>query len=523
MGTSSRRWNGDGGGAYVKRRIYVIDDELPVLEGVRFIVESSFPAGEICGTCTSGITAIEEIDHDPPDILLVDIHLPGISGLEILNDVRTRHPAVLCIIISAYEQFSIAKEALEFGVFAYIVKPVTKTRLLKVLTDACEELDRSDRRHEADLAGKALKQSVESLLERQLLPRLFSGVWRPQADEWELWLMALRNVRPDFLPAVALAFVPCADASWASGLAAALRYKLPCWTGVTDSGGVGVLLAAPHGDVSRDLRDATREALRMAHDTAFEEPAIWCAQPVPLERVWEMLPPLGGGAPHDDTNRVDSPTAPGPQLREALARVRGLLTSGDSTTLAKWRETTIPLLRQMLARNREYTLLLLMEPILEAYPPPRLPPAEIRELGRQPTTEETLDVLARIISGARTTASSYEGDSRSLRDALEFLRNHFSELVSLDDVAAAAGVSSAHLSRLFRQELQLPFSDYLSSLRMEEAQRLLSESTLSIKEVGYAVGYQDANYFSRVFKRWVGVRPREYSARTSVNREGDAP
>ncbi|NBF41372.1 MAG: helix-turn-helix domain-containing protein, partial [Spirochaetes bacterium] len=170
-----------------------------------------------------------------------------------------------------------------------------------------------------------------------------------------------------------------------------------------------------------------------------------------------------------------------------------------------------------------YTLVLLTEPILEAYAPPRLPPVAIAELGRQSTAEDMLDVLSRLIRGARDTAGSYEGDSRSLRDALEYLRRHFSEPVSLDDVAAAAGVSSAHLSRLFRRELQLSFSDYLSSLRMEEAQRLLSESSHSIKEVGYAVGYQDANYFSRVFKRWVGVRPREFSARTVVPGEGDVP
>ena len=507
----------------MKRRIYVIDDELPVLEGVRFIVESSFPSGEICGTCSNGITAIEEIDQDPPDILLVDIRLPGISGLEILNDVRTRHPGVLCIIISAYEQFTIAKEALEFGVFAYIVKPVTKTRLLEVLSDACEELDSNDRRHEADLAGKALRRSVETLLERQLVPRLFSGVWRPQADEWELWSMALRNVRPDFLPAVALGFIPCPDALMAPGLAAALRYKLPCWTGLTELGGVGVLIAAPHGDVSRDLREAVRNALRMASDGTVREPAIWCAQPVPLERVWETLPPLGSISPVDDVNRVDSPSSPESLLRETLTRLPGLLKSGDSTALATWRETTTPLLRQLLERNREYTLAMLMEPIFEAYPPPRLPPTAVRELGRQSTAEATLDVVSRLVGGARTTAGSYEGDSRSLRDALDYLRSHFSKDVSLDDVAAAGGVSSAHLSRLFRQELQLPFSSYLSSLRMEEAQRLLSETSLSIKEVGYAVGYHDANYFSRVFKRWVGVQPREYSARTSVSKGEDTP
>jgi len=507
----------------MKRRIYVIDDELPVLEGVRFIVESSFSSGEICGTCTSGIQAIEEIDHDPPDILLVDIHLPGISGLEILNDVRTRHPGVICIIISAYEQFSIAKEAMDFGVFAYIVKPVTKARLLKVLSDACEELDLNDRRHEADLAGKALRQSVETLLERQLVPRLFSGVWRPQADEWELWLMALRNVRPDFLPAVALGFVPCTDASVAPGLAAALRYKLPCWTGLTDLGGVGVLIAAPHGDVSRDLSNATRDALRMASHATVREPRIWCAQPVPLERVWETLPPPGSIAPADGIGRVDSPSSPESLLREALTRLPGLVKSGDSTALATWRETSIPLLHQVLERNRDYTLVLLMEPILEAYPAPSLPPPAICELGRQSTAEDTLDALSRLVGGARNTAGCYEGDSRSLREALDYLRSHFSDVVSLDDVAMAAGVSSAHLSRLFRQELQLSFSDYLRSLRMEEAQRLLSEASLSIKEIGYAVGYHDANYFSRVFKRWAGVRPREYSAYSSLSGGAGTP
>ncbi|MCA1755290.1 MAG: response regulator [Spirochaeta sp.] len=475
-GAGLRRCAGEG--RRVKRRIYVIDDELPVLEGVRFIVESSFPEGEICGTCSSGLQAIEEIDHDPPDILLVDIHLPGISGLEILNDVRTRHPAVLCIIISAYEQFTIAKEALDFGVFAYIVKPVTKTKLLKVLSDACEELDRNDQRHEADLAGKALRQSVEALLERQLVPRLFSGVWRPHADEWELWLKALRSVRPDFAPAVALGFIPCADASIAAGLAAALHYKLACWTGLTDLGGVGVLLSAPRGDVSGDLREAARNALRI--NGAVLDQTIWCTQPVPLERVWETLPPLGSSGPAD-ISRVDTSASPELLLRKALIKLPGLLRSGDSTALAKWREIHTPLLRQMLERDREYARVLLMEPILEVYRPPRLPPVAICELGRQSTAEDTLDLVARIIGEARTTAS-----------------------------------------RLFRHELQLPFSDYLSSLRMEEAQRLLSESDLSIKEVGYAVGYQDANYFSRVFKRWVGMRPREYSSRSGVSREGES-
>ncbi len=496
------------------RRIFVIDDELPVLEGVRHIVESSFPSGEICGTSTSGITALELIDHDPPDILLVDIHLPGISGLEILNDMRRRHPSVLCIIISAYEQFSIAKEALDFGVFAYIVKPVTKARLLKVLQGACEELDREDQLHAADLAGKALRQSVDGLLERQLVPQLFSGIWRPDSERWELWLTSLRRVRPDFFPKVTAAFVEYSEGGSGPRIAAALRYKLPCWTGVVESRGVGVLASASYPGLQTALREGVREAINMSRSGFVDEPSIRCSEPIPLERIWEVLPTV---LPRQGDN--ESYAEASGELREGLQQLWRIVRAADKGVLDAWLSRYRPVLDRVLGLHREYACALLLEPVFAAYPPPLVPPDSVTWLGRQATSGEMLNALVVVLQEATPTVADYAGESRSLHEALEFLRRRFSEPVSLEDVAAVAGISAAHLSRLFRQELRLSFSDYLTSLRMEQAQRLLVDATHSIKEVGYSVGYQDANYFSRVFKRWVGVRPREFAATQSISGE----
>ncbi|MFW5801664.1 MAG: response regulator transcription factor [Spirochaeta sp.] len=497
----------------MNRRIFVIDDELPVLEGVKHIVETSFPRGEICGSSRSGMQALEQIEKDPPDILLVDIHLPGISGLEIVNEVRRRHPEVMSIIISAYEQFSIAKEALDFGVFAYIVKPVTKPRLLQVLLDACEELDREEKLHAADLAGKAMRQSVDGLLEQELVPRLFSGIWRPDAESWDQWLTALRGVRPDFFPTVIAGYIECTVEGCGPRIAAALRYKLPCWTGVTDAGAVGVLASGNEEGVCIRLRDAVREALYISSQGFAQEPVVRCSNPVPLERIWEVLPevlPQRRDSAEDMEHVV--------QVRKGMQQLWGLVRGAEKTAVDAWREEYLPVVERAISMHREYTCSLLLEPAFQAYPSPHVPPHALSAIRNQGTARDMLNAVIVLLEQAVSSSGEYHGVSRSLQDALEYLRFRYHEQLSLEDVAAAAGVSAAHLSRLFRQELQLSFSDYLTSLRMERARQLLSEGEHSIKEVGFQVGYQDANYFSRVFKRWVGMRPREFAGREGLDR-----
>ncbi|MBP7493991.1 MAG: helix-turn-helix transcriptional regulator, partial [Spirochaetales bacterium] len=97
--------------------------------------------------------------------------------------------------------------------------------------------------------------------------------------------------------------------------------------------------------------------------------------------------------------------------------------------------------------------------------------------------------------------------------ALQYIKNHFSEPLTLESVADVVGVSPVTLSRLMSEELGMGFARTLIDHRIKKSQELLHRGNLSIKEISTTCGYQDPNYFTRLFKSITGMTPREYSAR----------
>ena len=90
------------------------------------------------------------------------------------------------------------------------------------------------------------------------------------------------------------------------------------------------------------------------------------------------------------------------------------------------------------------------------------------------------------------------------------MQEHFQENIQLDDAARSVGISPYYFSKLFKEQAGVNFIDYLTDLRMEKARDLLTHQNLSIKEVCARCGYADQNYFSRIFKKTVGMTPTEY-------------
>ncbi|MBO4358905.1 MAG: helix-turn-helix transcriptional regulator, partial [Erysipelotrichaceae bacterium] len=92
----------------------------------------------------------------------------------------------------------------------------------------------------------------------------------------------------------------------------------------------------------------------------------------------------------------------------------------------------------------------------------------------------------------------------------EYLKSHYSEKISLDSIARQMKISPAHLSSIFKKEIGIGFSRYLINVRMEEAKKYLRSSRYSLKEIANAVGYNDAGYFSVLFKKETGISPGEF-------------
>ncbi len=143
-------------------KILVCDDEDIIRQGIRRIIERSYPDVQVNSSCGSGLEAWKEILCFQPDIVIADIRMPGLNGLELIEKCGELEHRPQFVIVSAYDEFSYAQKALRFGVREYLLKPVNHFRLLEILdilTGECARTDNRNRRaaDESSVSERARK------------------------------------------------------------------------------------------------------------------------------------------------------------------------------------------------------------------------------------------------------------------------------------------------------------------------------------------------------------------------------
>ena len=122
--------------------IVIADDEQIIREGLSNLIGSFDLPLHISGLASDGNQAIEFIDKYGPEILLIDINMPNLNGLEAISEIRKNHKDIKIIIISGYDNFAYAQKAMELGVFSYLLKPVDFSKFRHVLTDAIDSYEK---------------------------------------------------------------------------------------------------------------------------------------------------------------------------------------------------------------------------------------------------------------------------------------------------------------------------------------------------------------------------------------------
>lgn len=479
--------------------VLIVDDEEPVLESYAFLVASLDDAFTVCGTARTGREALLRAHETRPDIILMDIAMPGIDGLDTIKEMQRELPESLYILSTAYERFDLAQRAIPLRVFAYLVKPVSRARFLETILRAKDALDERSASRSQRLDEVETNTAVIAGYERELLTRIS---WKPLSERaWEQY-RHLFQVEAEYGQVVA---VSGPDRTSYERIVHALELRTRCLSTVFLRRLVLLVLAPIDTTVlERVIRDADRDARigigtrrpytewHVSYDEAMvaiqdgeysadESGAEWDA----LHRVRREVA-RRGSVEHvqEAMNRYAEELFAAHPFPAAMARIVALIALVTDT---------------FAARNGIQAPVEQFGTVLD-------------ELSALETRAEWDAWLARAVPRlfGQLAAPDRSHWPPVLQRVVHMIEARYAEPFQLASLAEECEVSAGHLSRLFNEFLGTTFNDFLNRVRLDAADTLLRENRLTIKEIAYATGYHDPNYFSRIFKRFRGVSPREF-------------
>ncbi len=491
--------------------VLIVDDEQPVIESISFMLQKYRPEIGIAGTAMSGREAIKAAEEYKPDIILIDVKMPGIDGLEALREIKRRNPNVLPILTTAYERFDIAQTAFELGVQDYILKPFSREKLINAVDAAVESLDqrlngRGDNLKHIELSH-ALSNTIEQLLFRAI--KLNSEI-----DDFIPYLKTTLNFKTARGCIGILEWgreQPDSAVDMGRNVISRLKYKFPCLASAFKP---EILFFFPETSEGKSIPDIQHMAALLEQENS--SPAHWrfgVGKCVEFEKInesyLEARQKIRGEAETFDAGQL---------LSYAEQWRRRLEPSIQNNHIEQIREIFSEVVQRtetsIVAEAVLCEIFLYVEHMNSVYTGFHLHRYVTEDTfrSRAVTVEELSDFFsgwAYALADKMKTVQK-ENLPNILRRALDFINLNYSYPLQLTDVAKQVEVSSAYLSHLFSSHLRKSFVDQLTQIRLDKAKQLLKEHAYSIKEVSSMVGYQDPNYFSRLFKRFTGCSPSEF-------------
>lgn len=541
-------------------RVLLVDDEriqrLALERTLRRLVSGlGWNALEIRHAET-GTKAVEISKVFNPQLIFMDIKMPGITGLEASKQILNLPQVETDIVVlTAYDEFSYAQQALNSGALAYLLKPVDRDQLLAVLQQVLErwqnrnaeqtmrrQLERVRPYIKMEILQDCIKGNIKNMAElstklelvgEAFYPRL---VWLLELDErsgafgseterqyhkgqFIQEITSLLNVghlaaRLDNCHFVILSDVPAEIVDeedirlWQCKLAESMIAKAAESGQWTVTMGLS-RLARGIAELPQAFAEAEQALLykyvmgkgQIIHIADIDISMRFQAQyPVSLEK--ELLEAVRLG-------RSDT----------ALQCLKQLLETCLSSGIAG----IAPLRSRML----ELVVLAGREAVSGGADESSIRRAFLKAL-EELDNLYNLAALEQWTSGyieecCREVASSTDQRNRRLIiTSVQYLKEHYTENITLEDMSRVVYLSPYYFSHLFKKEMGVSFVEYLTSLRIEESKRLLRETPLYISAVAAKVGYSDVNYFSRVFKKMTGMTPSQYrkSKASVINNNG---
>ncbi|WP_438445106.1 response regulator transcription factor [Gorillibacterium sp. sgz5001074] len=530
--------------------IVVADDDRTIREGLRAIIESLDRGYTLDTASGDGQTALEKVLEQNPDVLITDIKMPAMNGIELLAELNRRGIKVKTIVLSGYDDFVYVKDSLKAGAMDYLLKPIHKRELLKQL-ETIERL-KEEERNRADQLLKQLTQAEENtcLVKEKLLWDLVvrrnaydTGCLERRAGAWNLlevgaFIFAIvekdAQLKPPHSEPVPIA-APIRIGHWDT---LTLRREVKDLLGehvLFSIQNNQLIVLCPLSDAGADqvreterrLRDLTR-LLKSYDESSYtvgiSEPYSSCLETegaylnanLTVQRKfyegegafyysWEGEP-FAAFEPRLIQAEVEklhaavevlNPSKAKDELSTILKRMIQIRIKPEDI-----REVLVGLVRTLLTRYEWLSQ--------AAEMPPKLGLQQIIEkAGTADELKVTLpDGIYELVTQAAALRMKKEDKLVTL--VKTYIETNYHQPITLKQVAEVVNLTPSYLSQYFKTETGFGFMDYLLETRIKAAKKLLAEQDVKVYDAGYLVGYDNPSSFNRAFKAVTGLTPAEF-------------
>lgn len=536
-------------------KVFLVEDEMVIRRGIKNSIDWEKEGYIFCGEASDGELAYPMIIKEKPDILITDIRMPFMDGLELCKLVKKELPNIKILILSGYDEFDYAKEAIRLGVTEYLLKPISSGKLLEALNGVSESIRRE--KEDKDLVRKYMEEMRENTEhEKQKFFEWMIAGNLSMADALETGKKYEMNLSAGMYNLLLFRFTLgeenrksgelLGEAEYAiEKLTERLEYVFEFQRGVE---GWAFLLMADNEEqmservkeLSKDLEEIMKNYSTIAYFGGIGQPVARLRE---LEESFREAERALAARFTMELNRIisvedirmaqnvdtldDIEITSFGEIEKTRTMLEKFLNNGAEDEIDEFVDVYINelpeenlksvLMRQYIIMDAYIVMMSFCEKIEGIEGEMQ---AQSEELKNSMKTIQTLEeiknyirMLLKKIIGVRDTISG-----RRYSDIIEIAKDqirktYMSDEISLNTIAAEVGMSPSYFSSIFSKEMGKTFVEYLTEIRMDRAKELLMCSSMKTSEIGYEVGYKDPHYFSYIFKKTQNCTPKEFRAR----------
>ena len=533
----------------MRHNILIVDDEQLIRQGLRARIEYLGIDVDEIFEAENGLMALRLQEEHPIDVVITDIRMPDMDGLELIQEMQKKNNQIKFVVLSGYAEFSYAETAIRLGVKAYLLKPVSNDDLKAAFDKAYKEMEQTASVRQEVQMKKRMDREKQVYQQEKALNALFSSqeagavtreqlcklcgydekMWAGGAEsvlylailhinkesfehqrfrpvDHELVRFMIRNIFEEIqAPCEKLLVNSLSDTRQMYGIFIGddkkklrmeveriylrMRSVLEKKMGIYLTIGVSRCRSQLEGKETSEARQALKQRIiyGKANIYFYEDIRILGEQEFPVSQLHLLEQYIE----HNEIFKVKN-------LVQEIFSEELVKKYGSAYLRIMWIRILNLLLHHYERRGRNAAEI---EKMLQNY----------NLLDRIQSLQEIRQKIIEMVMECVSTESVADANARSkIQMAIGYIQEHFAENLTVNVLAEHYGMSPNYFSSMFKKEMSRSAVNYITELRINQARELLYHSELSVVDISKKVGYEDSQYFFRVFKKYLGMTPLQY-------------